>query len=1051
MSALIAAAFSRTRTMLLLLALLLLGGAWSYVTIPKEAAPEIDIPIFTVNVTYSGITAEDSARLLVEPLERQLQALQGLDTMTAQAGEGFATLTLEFMPGFDQDTALQSVRDETDTAAPDLPDGADPPVVREVDVALFPILTVALSGDVPERELIGFARSLEERLEAITGVLQAELTGDRADLLEIVVDPLAIESYGISTDEIAQAVQSNNQLVAAGAFDTGTGRIGVSIPGTIRTINDVLAIPVRVADGTVVRVQDVAEVRQTYLDPDSFARIDGQPTVAFDISKTAGANIIDVVAAVQNAVEETRTGWPEPVRVAYIQNQAEDIETLLGDLENNVIFAILLVMLTTILALGLRASLLVAIAIPGSFAIGILAIALMGFTLNIVVLFGLILVIGMLVDGTIVVVELAERYRAEGKSRSAAFLGAAQRMSWPITASVGTTLAVFVPLLFWPGVAGQFMFYLPATVIVTLGASLLLALVFVPLIGSLVGAGHPPRQADGETAVRPAAYDKILTYMIGRPGLAIGLSLLALIMALMIYGTFGRGVAFFPQIEPDRAQAQIRADGNLSVWEADRLVRMVENRIVGAEGIATVYARTIGSVEDRLASNVSPDVIGTIQIDFADWRTRPAATSLIERIRDDTAQLPGISVQVEAQEAGPGAGRPIEIEISAADRALLPEAARQVQTILAERASFVDIASDVPPERIELRLQVDREQAARYGVDINTLGTTVQLLTRGVVLGTFLPDFAPDEVDIRLRYPAEDRTFSELAGLRVASPAGMVPITTFVSLEPLPSAAVINRVDGRNLQTITAGLLGGTTAAEEITVLQRLFAETEFPEGVDIRFAGEIEDQAEAGEFLARAFVLAIFLMFLILLTQLNSFFQSFVVLTAIVFSVAGVLLGLVIRQEPFSVVMSGIGIVALAGIVVNNNIVLIDSYNEHRAAGINPTDAAFRAGAERFRPVFLTAITTIIGLMPMVLGLTVDFFARDAYFGAPSGQFWIQLSTAIVGGLVFSTFITVLLTPALLAWDGNRREAGELRKGASDPLPKENRTNGFHEQTRRA
>ncbi|MFU8863327.1 MAG: efflux RND transporter permease subunit [Rhodobacterales bacterium] len=1029
MYALIAAAFSRTRTMLLLLTLLLLGGAYSYVTIPKEAAPEIDIPIFTVNVTYPGITAEDSARLLVEPLERQLQTLQGLDTMTARAGEGFATLTLEFLPGFDQDAALQSVRDETDNVAPDLPAGADPPVVREVDVALFPILTVALSGAVPERELIGLARSLEERLEAITGVLQAELTGDREDLLEIIVDPLSIQSYGISTGEIAQAVQSNNQLVAAGAFDTGAGRIGVSIPGTIRSISDVLAIPVRVAEGTVVRVQDVAEVRQTYLDPDSFARIDGQPTVALDISKTAGANIIDVVAAVQAEVEDMRADWPEAVSVAYLQNQADDIETLLGDLENNVILAILLVMLTTILALGLRASLLVAIAIPGSFAIGILAIALMGFTLNIVVLFGLILVIGMLVDGTIVVVELAERHRAEGKPRGEAFMRAAQRMSWPITASVGTTLAVFVPLLFWPGVAGQFMFYLPATVVVTLGASLLLALIFVPLIGSLVGAGHPPRQADGGTAVRPAFYDKTLSYMIGRPGLAIGLSLLALVMALMIYGTLGRGVAFFPEIEPDRAQVQIRADGNLSVWEADRLVRLVENRIIGAEGIESVYARTIGSVEDRLASNVSPDVIGTIQIDFADWRTRRAATALIDDIRAQTQEIAGISVQVEAQEAGPGAGRPIEIEISSADRALLPQAARQVQDIMQERGTFVDIASDVPPERIELRLQVDREQAALYGVDIETLGTTVQLLTRGVVLGTFLPDFAPDEVDIRLRYPAEDRTFSELANLRVSSPAGMVPISNFVTLAPLPSAAVINRVDGRNVQTITAGLVGATTAADEIAALQQMFTAAEFPEGVSLRFAGEIEDQEEAVEFLALAFVLAIFLMFLILLTQLNSFFQAFVVLSAIVFSVAGVLLALVIRQEPFSVVMSGIGIVALAGIVVNNNIVLIDAYNEHRAAGSGPTEAALQAGAERFRPVLLTAITTIVGLMPMVLGLTVDFFARDFYFGAPSGQFWIQLSTAIVGGLVFSTLITVLLTPALLAWDGERRNRRGARK----------------------
>ncbi|MFN4273991.1 MAG: efflux RND transporter permease subunit, partial [Aliihoeflea sp.] len=366
MHAIIAAAFARTRTTLVVLVLILVAGAFSYITIAKEAAPEIDIPIFIVNVNYSGISAEDSARLLVEPLERRMQSIQGLRQMTGQAGEGFATMILEFRPGFDQQTALQSVRDETDNASADLPDGADQPTVREIDMSIFPIITVALSGSVPERELIGMARGLQTRLEGISGVLEASLSGDRDDLLEIVIDPLAMQSYGISSQEIAQAVRANNQLVAAGAFDTGAGRIGVSIPGTVQSIGDVLAMPVQVDGQTVVRVQDVARVRQTYRDPMSFARIDGQPTIALDISKTAGANVIDTVAAVQAAVAETSADWSDAVRVDYMQNQADDIEGLLGDLENNVIAAILLVMLTTILALGLRASLLVAIAIPGS-------------------------------------------------------------------------------------------------------------------------------------------------------------------------------------------------------------------------------------------------------------------------------------------------------------------------------------------------------------------------------------------------------------------------------------------------------------------------------------------------------------------------------------------------------------------------------------------------------------------------------------------------------------------------------------------------------------
>ncbi|SEP11011.1 efflux RND transporter permease subunit [Aquisalimonas asiatica] len=1022
MAAMLAAAFSRVRTVMLLLVLIALAGAYSYVTVPKEAAPEIDIPFFVVNLSYPGISAEDSARLLVEPMERRLQSIAGLRRMNAQAGEGFATITLEFDPGFDQQSALQSVRDETDNATPDLPDGADTPSVREVDMSLFPILTVALSGEVPERELIRVARELEDRLETLTGVLEADLSGDREDLLEIIIDPLAMQSHGISAQEVSQAVRDNNQLIAAGAFDTGSGRIGVSIPGTIQSVADVLVMPVQVTDTAVVRVQDVADVRQTFQDAVSYARIEGQPTIGLDISKTSGANIIHTVDAIKATVDAMRDDWPEGIRVDYLQNQAEDIEGLLGDLENNVIAAMLLVMLTIILALGLRASLLVAIAIPGSFLAGILAINLIGFTLNIVVLFGLILVIGMLVDGAIVVVELAERYREEGRSRRDAFLAASQRMAWPLIASTATTLAVFIPLLFWPGVAGQFMRYLPATVIVTLTASLLMALVFVPIIGSLFPGGRSPlAAAPTPTPQPPGLYDRCLRHLIARPGLAVGLGLLVLVSAFASYGALGKGVSFFPAVEPERAQIQIRADGNLSVQETDRLVRLVEDRVLGKPGVDRVYARTIGSVEARLGANLDPDVIGTLQVDFTDWRTRDPAAVILDRIRAATDAIPGLGVQIEEQQSGPGAARPVQIELSSPDRRQLPEASARLQALMASQGTFVDIASDVPVPQPEVRLQVDREQAARYGVDIATLGNTVQMLTNGLLLGSYLPDFAADEVDIRLRYPAEDRTFARLADLRVSTPNGMMPIANFVELKASPAPSVINRVDGRNVQTVSAGIAPGTTVNAELATLSEAIDASGLADAVDIRFAGEVEDQQEAVNFLVIAFVVAIFMMFLVLLTQLNSFFQGLLVLSAIVFSLAGVFLGLLIRQEPFSIVMSGIGIMALAGIVVNNNIVLIDAYNEHRRNGLTPDAAALRAGTERLRPVVLTAVTTIIGLLPMVFGMTIDFFARDLFFGAPSGQFWIQLATAIVGGLAVATFITALLTPALLAWNGNR------------------------------
>lgn len=1025
MNSIIAAAFSRTRTTLVFLVLTFIAGIFSYATISKEAAPEIDIPYFIVNVTYSGISAEDSSRLLIQPLERRLQSIDGLRNMTGQAGEGFATIILEFQAGYDQTVAFQDVRDEVDNAAPDLPAGADQPTVREVDLSIFPILTVALSGSVPERDLIGIARDVADDIETISGVLEAKLTGDREDLLEIVIDPLAMQSYGISSQEVARAVQSNNQLVPAGAFDTGSGRIGVSIPGTIQSIADVLAMPVRVSDGIVVRVQDVAQVRQSYKDPITFARIDGQPTIGIDVTKTTGANVLDTVAAVQAIVEEARRDWPASIRIDYLQNQADDIATLLGDLENSVILAVLMVMLPTILALGLRASLLIGIAIPGAFFGGILVINLLGFTLNIVVLFGLILVIGMLVDGAMVVVEMAERLRAQGLPGREAFQKAAQRLAWPVIAAVSTSLAVFFPLVFWPGTAGQFMMYLPATVMITLTVSLAMALVFVPVIGALFTRDPAPAErADGGDAVGiPRFYERVLDYTIARPGFTLGAVVFAFVASLFLYGQFGRGVEFFPSVEPERAQIQIKADGNLSVYEADQLVRLVEQRVIGTEGLELSYSRTIGSVEERLRANLAPDIIGTIQIDFTDWRDRPPAARIMAQLREKTAVIPGVAIQIEEQEAGLGAARPVEFEVASEDIARLAPAAARLQRLMLEQGSFTDIASNVPVPGVQVRLDIDREQAARYGVDIDTLGNAVRMMTNGVTLGSYLPAHLSDEVDITLRYPPQDRNFAQLGLMRISTQAGMVPVSNFVTFTPAPAPSVINRVNGENVQTVSSGIVPGTTVAQELAVLQQAIAGTDFGAGVTVRVAGEIEEQQETMQFLIVAFVLAIFLMFLIMLTQLDSFYQSFLVLSAIVCSLPGVFLVLVLNQQPFSMVMGGMGIMALAGVVVNNNIILIDAYNEHRASGLSPDDAARRAAAERFRPILLTAFTTVTGLMPMALGLTVDFFNRDAYFGAPSGQFWVQLSTTIVGGLAVATVITSSLTPTLLAWDGRRRQ----------------------------
>ncbi|MFN2381532.1 MAG: efflux RND transporter permease subunit, partial [Guyparkeria sp.] len=637
MSAWLATLFSRSRSVLLVLLVLLAAGGTAYVQIAKEAAPDVDVPIFFVTVAYPGISPDDSERLLIRPLERELAGLEGLDQIQASAGEGFALVRLDFDPGYDSDRALSDVREEVDLVRPDLPQGVEEPVVSEVDLSMFPVLTATLSGSAPERTLVQRARELRDRIEALPGVLEVDIGGDREDLLEVLVDPRTLETYRLPLGDLVAAIERNNQLVAAGALDAGAGRLNLKVPGVIESVEDVLDLPVIATGGTVVTFQEIGEARRTFKDPEGFARVDGQPAVSLEIRKRAGANILETVATTRTVIEQAQAEWPGGIEVRYLQDSAEDIDELLGDLENNVLTAILLVMLTIVFALGGRSSWLVGLAIPGAFLGGVLTLYLMGFTLNIVVLFALILVVGMLVDGAIVVIEQADRYLAEGYGRRA-YLAAAQRMAWPIIASVATTLAVFFPLLFWPGLVGEFMFYLPATVIVTLLMSLAMALVFIPVLAAAIsrgqGASRPEqvRQIEAAEAGRfeeldgvSARYVRVLRRAVTFPGQTLGFVVLFTAALYVAYDEWGRGVDFFPEVEPRFAQVQVQARGDLSVWEVDELVRDVESRLVDHESIKTVYARSIASQQARLSQDYAEDVVGVIQLDLVDWQHRPPA------------------------------------------------------------------------------------------------------------------------------------------------------------------------------------------------------------------------------------------------------------------------------------------------------------------------------------------------------------------------------------------------------------------------------------------
>jgi multidrug efflux pump len=1037
MTALIDAAFGRTRVVLLALLMILATGVVAYLSIPKESNPEVPLPLVYVSTGLDGISPADAERLLLEPLESEFSGLEGLEQMTSDAAEGFASVQLEFQAGGDVDEALDRVREAADRAQSELPDDAYEIRITEINTALFPVVTVILSGPIPERALDAIANEAQEAIEAVPGVLEAQIGGQRDEFLEVLIDPTVFQTYNLGFDELIGQLQRNNRLIAAGAIETGGGRIVLKVPGLIEDIDDVMSIPIKVRGDAVVTFEDVATIRRAYDDPTGFARIDGQPALSLEVTKRSGANIIATVDAVRDRLEALRVDWPDSVAVTYLQDQSETVETILADLEANVIAAVLLVMIVIVAALGLRAGILVGLAIPGAFLSGVIGLWAMGYTMNIVVLFSLILVVGMLVDGAIVTVELADRRLQEGADRRTAYADAAKRMAWPIIASTATTLSVFFPLLFWTGLVGEFMKFMPITVILTLSASLLMALVFIPVLGGAIGRRQPqgarakaalhaaehgdPRRIGGWTG----AYVRLLERAILRPWTTVVLAVALLLGAFAAYAQFGRGVTFFPSVEPEFMQVQIRARDNFSIWERDALVRAVENRLLSYDSVESVYARTILS-----AGQGDEETIGTLQLDLAPWDERPPAAEIGERIRQDTTDIAGIDVLVQTESGGPASGKPVSLRLFGRSQEARAEGVAMVRAAMDRIGGFADVTDTRPVPGVEVSILVDRAEAARYGADVSLLGQAVQLLTQGIAVADYRPEDADGPIDIRVRFPREARSLAELGNLRVPTQAGLVPISNFVTFAPTERTGVIRRVDESRVTLVEANVAPGALVADQVAALQDALAAESLPAGVTYAFAGETQDQQEAATFLVGAFLAAIGLMLVILLIQFNSFRQALIVMSAIVFSVAGVLLGLVATGRPFGVVMGGIGIIALAGIVVNNNIVLIDTFNALRRAGQPPLEAALRTGAQRLRPVLLTSVTTALGLMPMVIGVSLNFFTREVAYGAPSTQWWTELSSAIAGGLVVATLLTLIVTPAMLML-GQKRARDVDRAGA--------------------
>jgi len=1013
----------RSRTVIMSLAVIIISGVITYINVPKEAEPDINIPMIYISMTHDGISPEDAERLLVRPMEQELRTIEGIEELTASAYEGGANVTIRFDAGTNVDVALQDTRAKVDAAKTKLPGETEEPTVNEIKFSRFdPMLILNLAGDVPERTLTNIARDLKEKIEGVAGVLEVTLVGVREELMEVVVDPRAMESYSLDQAQMLSLVDRNNKLVAAGALHTDEGRFPVKVPGVFESVEDVLEMPIKAVGNRIVHFRDVAEVRRTYKDAESVARLNGDRALAIEVVQRSGANIIGTVQDIKALIAAEKANWPAGIQVIASRDKSIDVNRMLSNLQNSVISAVLLVFIIIIGILGLRAAGLVGVAIPGSFLLGILTIASFGITINMMVLFALIMAVGLLVDGAIVVTELADRRMAEGIERHDAYSSAARRMALPVIASTCTTLAAFIPLAFWPDEMGEFMKYLPITLIAVLSSSLLMALLFVPTLGSLFGSsGAVSDQARKDLTVAETgdldtlsgftgSYIRFLKRSLVTPWFNVAAVTFILVAIIVVFAKFGRGVELFPDIEPEFANIEIRARGDLSTTEKDFLVRQVEAYVLGLDEVESVYAKTGGS-----GQGTAEDQIGTITLNFIEWDERRPADEILRDVRASVAGLAGISIQTAKAQDGPQQGKPIQIELSSRFPEILMGATEHVREALETIEGVYNVDDTRPLPGIEWQIDVDRAEAARFGADITIVGNMIQLVTNGIKIGEYRPDDAEDEIDIRVRYPYSYRNLEQIDDLRIPTPNGLVPISNFVKRIPANKVSTIQRTDMRRTMKVESDVEDGYLDADIVSEMRERLKFLDIDPSVSVQFRGGNEDQMEAQAFLAKAMMIAVAVMAIILVTQFNSLFQAFLILTAVVFSTGGVLLGHLIMNKPFGTVMSGVGVITLAGIVVNNNIVFIDTYNVLRKRGAEAFEAILRTCAVRLRPVLLTTVTTILGLMPMVFAVDIDLINRDVSVGAPSTQYWTQLSSSVAGGLAFATVLTLFLTPSLL------------------------------------
>ena len=1081
-------------SVMVLVALVAIMGTVSYLTIPKESFPNITVPNIFVVTLYPGVSPEDMESLVTRKLEDELGNISEIKEMTSTSTEGYSSVVLEFDTGIDIEEALQKVREKVDLAKAELPEDAEEPLVQEVNLSEFPIMQINLSGDYDLEILKDIAEDLQDKIEAIPTVLGVDLTGGLEREVQVDVDLAKLKYYNLSFGDIIGAISAENVTIPGGDISVGTKSFLLRVPGQYQETAPIEDVVLKVNEGKPIYLRDIANVTFGFKERETYSTLDESPVITLGVKKRTGENILETYDRVSAILDDALPTLPPTTTYKITNDQSKDVKNMVSSLENNIISGLILVIGVLLFFLGVRNASFVGISIPLSMFLSFIILSALGITMNMIVLFSLILALGMLVDNAIVVVENIYRYLEEGYDNFESAKKGTGEVAGPIIAGTATTLAAFFPMIFWPGTVGEFMGYLPKTLIITLSSSLFVGLIINPVICALFmtidGDTNKAQltkrgkqilygmlalvllvlvvssfvtwtmlivlgvllwllnkyvlaptgkwwQADGLN-VFIGTYENSLVWALNNRLKTVGIAFFVLIMSFVVLGVFNPGTEFFPEDIPPRdvyvqIETPVGSDVEFTRSVVDKVAERVKN-IPQASDINTILAVSGAAISsDPAGGGGNSTHKGTVAINFVDYELREGDIfEAMEYMRNDlNGVIAGAKITVEKPQDGPPTGPPINLEISGPDMTELTRISNDVLSALEADSIFAKmdgLETNLPDSRPEIRVEVDREKAGLYELNTNMIGMTVRQAINGVEASKFRDGKEEYEIVVRLAKEYRD-DLSTLSDLTVFHEGVQIPLSEVASWEISDGFGGIRHKESERVITVSADVRSGYQSNAVLAEAQQVLATylNGLPPGYNYEWTGQQQEQDESFAFLGRAFLIAVFLIAFILVSQFNSIVKPVIILSSVVMSTAGVFYGLVTFQMAFGL-MAFLGLISLAGVVVNNAIVLIDYVDILRTRdGLDLRSALVQAGKVRFRPVILTAITTTLGLVPLAVGFNFDFITlvnnpleffthlgEYIYWGGEQAAWWGPMAIAVIVGLLFSTFLTLILVPVL-------------------------------------